>query len=138
MSAEPVIVADADAAASVDVVLRFFREGLGAARDPRAVEELLAADFVDHDPSGEDAGREGVATKLAALWQAIPDALFTAELVIAAGEYVSVRSVLRSAAGTVDFADVYRVVGARIAEHWHVLDTAAMASVLGRASSAAP
>lgn len=30
----------------------------------------------------------------------------------------------------VDFADVYRVRGGRIADHWHVVDTAALGALL--------
>jgi len=132
---KPIIVADADAQASVSVVLRFFAEVLGAAHDVDAARELLAPDFLDHDPAGEDAGPDGVIAKLQGLWSALPDARFEAELVIASGDWVSVQSHLQTATATVDFADVYRIADGRIAEHWHVVDTAAMAAAITPPSS---
>lgn len=132
---EPIIIADTDAGASVSVVLRFFAEVLGASHGVDAARELLALDFVDHDPAGDDAGPDGVIAKLQGLWSALPDARFVPELVIASRDWVSVRSRLETAAATVDFADVYRVADGRIAEHWHVLDTAAMAAAITPGSS---
>ncbi len=132
---KPIIVADTDAEASVSVVLRFFAEVLGAAHDVDVARELLAPDFIDHDPAGDDDGPEGVLTKLQGLWTALPDARFEPELVIASRDWVSVRSRLHTATATVDFADVYRVAGSRITEHWHVVDTAAMAAAVTSPSS---
>lgn len=128
---EPIIAADGAARANADLVLAFFAEVLGGSRDAGAVDRFVGDDFVDHDPAGDDTGRDGVAAKLTGLWAALPDGAYEPHLVVASRDLVAVHSVLRTGAGEAAFADVYRVAGGAIREHWHVVDTAALGALLG-------
>ena len=128
---EPEIVADTDAAAANAArILEFFAAVLGPAHDTPAVTGYLAADFVDHDPASGDPGAEGVREKLEALWAALPDGRFEPLQVVAAGDLVTVRSLLvapaisGAPAVAVPFADTYRLSGNQMIEHWHVTDGA--------------
>lgn len=122
---------DRAAPTPVEVVARFFDEVLAGDRDLDVAAQLLAEDFVDHDPAGNDTGPRGVLEKLAGLWRALPDAAFERDIVVADGELVSVHSRLVTGAGEAAFADVYRVADGRIREHWHVVDTGALAALMG-------
>lgn len=129
---EPTVAADsAVARANAERVLDFFASVLGP-NHQAGLAEYLHPDFVDHDPSGTDAGAAGVADKLAALWLALPDGWYRPVQVVAAGDLVVVRSRLEASAATppvsVPFADTYRLVDGRLIEHWHVVD----AGELGR------
>ena len=81
---------------------------------------------------------------LAGFWTAFPDGRFTPEIVVAAGDMVSVRSrfsgtqtgPLGSLPATgkrieITFHDFYRMAEGKIAGHWHVFDAAGMMSQLG-------
>lgn len=126
----PILAVADDAKDAAAVVLRFFTTVLAGERRTADALELLSADFVDHDPAAGDSGPGGVVAKLDGLWAALPDGCYEPHIVIAAGELVSVRSQLVAGESRVDFADVYRVRGGRIAEHWHVVDTAALGALL--------
>ena len=138
MTSGPTIAADSDAArASADLVVDFFRVVLGPAHGTGELDHYLAESFVDHDPAGGDAGRSGVAAKLDALWSALPDACYVLDTVVAAGDLVATTArLVREESVTaprfeVAFADRYRVLGRRIVEHWHVVDTVALAAAFG-------
>ncbi|MBN9606026.1 MAG: nuclear transport factor 2 family protein [Actinomycetales bacterium] len=128
------VVADTDSArANAEAVLAFFAAALRPPYDLDAVERLVAEDYLDHDPYGEDTRRDGVRAKLEGMWGGLPGGAFVPTLAVAAGDLVTVRSDLVPAGGspTVAFHDTYRVADGRIAEHWHVLDTAALAALFG-------
>ncbi len=145
MSGPPVVSADsASARANADLVVRFFTEVLAKGQADAAL-PFLADDFVDRDPAQtNDAGRDGVVTKLKALWSAFPDGRFTLQDIVAAGERVAARSVFTGtqtgAFGplaptgkrvSVTFSDFYRMADGRIAEHWHNFDEAGLMRQLG-------
>jgi len=132
VSNPPAIIAVEPAAqAKVDLVLRLFAEVLSGERDVAKVDELLSADYVDHDPAAaDDNGRSGVGAKLQMMWQALPDGRFEPDIVVAAADLVSVRSRLVAGGAEVEFADVYRVGDDGIDEHWHVVDTAALIALM--------
>jgi len=133
----PEVAADtSEARANAALVLEFFAVVLGPGHDSHALARFLAPTFVDHDPTGDDAGRAGVEAKLAGLWAALPDGRYVPDAVVAADELVSVRSRLvapataSAPAMAVPFADTYRVVDGLIVEHWHVVDAAALGTAL--------
>jgi len=137
MSDRPIIAADSDAArANAQVVLDFFEVVLGFEHNTDQIGRFVSPGFIDHDPAGADSGMGGVAAKLDGLWSALPEGRYIPETVVSAGELVVVRSrlVTRSSDSAVTrgatFADTYRVVDGFIAEHWHVVDNAALASLL--------
>ncbi|MFR9674707.1 nuclear transport factor 2 family protein [Streptomyces sp. TR06-5] len=115
------IFADTDGATrDAELVLDFFATVLGGARDVSAVDRFLAPGFVDHDADGPP-GRDGVAAKLRALWQQMPDGAFRPVRAVSAAGYVVVQSALHGGPRPVPFSDTYRVRAGRITEHWHVV-----------------
>lgn len=137
MTDRPFIAADSIAArANVEIILDFFEIVLGAGHGTNEIGRFLSPGFIDHDPASIDSGVSGVAAKLDGLWSALPEGRYIPETVVSAGELVVVRSrlVTRSSDSAVTrgvtFADTYRVVDGLIAEHWHVVDNAALASLL--------
>ena len=117
---------DADA----ELVTRFFAEVLGPEHRTDRAADYLAADFVDRSASDGDTGPSGVAAKLEGLWTVLPAGRYEVDQVVSAGGVVAVRSRLVGGARPVDFADFYRVSAGKIAEHWHVVDTAALQAAL--------
>ncbi len=112
------------------VVLDFFATALSPGHDTDAVDRLLAAEFVDHAASAGDDGPASVRAKLSGLWTALPTGYYEVLDVVSDGTLVAVRSVLRGGSQPVEFADFYRVSDGRIAEHWHVVDAAALRAAL--------
>ena len=112
---------------NVDRVLAFCTDVLGK-RDPVAVADHVAADFVQHNPF-YGTGRDGLAQFLTGpLLTACPDLTPTAELAIAQRDRVLVYLIWRgrhaATGATVDFgtADLYRLRNGRLAEHWDVVE----------------
>jgi steroid delta-isomerase-like uncharacterized protein len=113
------------------VALRFNEEVWGRG-DEAALEELLAPDFVEHDPlPGQSPDREGHRQILAAFRSAFPDLHVTTEDVVAEGEKVVSRWTARGThqgelmgiaptgnGVTIKGIDVLRVAGGRIVERW--------------------
>ncbi len=113
--------------------------------DLNALDELLAEDFVDHDPvPGQDAGREGYKQVTSAFFAAFPDLRVRNEDVIAEGDKAVLRWTARgthqgelmgiSATGrtvTLKGIDVIRVAEGRIAERWGEFDALGMLQQLG-------
>lgn len=116
--------------ADSDLVTRFFEVVLGPEHRTAEATSFLSADFVDHSAAASDAGPEGVARKLDALWEALPDGRYKLLHVVAGDGFVAARSHLLGGLKPVEFADFYRVEGGLIVEHWHVVDTAALAAAL--------
>lgn len=149
MAAAPLIFADSAAArANADLLAAFFAAVLGGPGHAEA-ETFLAPTFRDHDPAGGDSGPDGVAAKLATLWQAFPDGRFEPLDIVAAGDRVAVRSRLigtqtgpfgplpaSGRAVDIAFFDLYRVAGGRIAAHWHVFDEAGLMRQLAAETAA--
>ena len=114
--------------------------------DSDAVDELFAADYVDHDPSraGLPPGPEGVKQAWGAFRAAFPDLQGTIEDMIAEGDKVVVRGAVRGthrgelmgipATGkqvTVTLIDINRIEGGKLAERWAETDMLDMMQQLG-------
>jgi predicted ester cyclase len=98
-----------------------------------AVDELLAADFAEHEalPPGTPPGREGVKQVFAMLRAALPDLRVTIDDEIAAGDRVVCREMWRGThrgellgaappGRPVEFGviDIVRVAAGKLVEHW--------------------
>ena len=109
------------------------------------IDELVAADYVDHDlPPGFPEGQEGFKQLVAMYRAAFPDVQMTIEDVIADGDKVALRW---TATGThqgelmgipptnkqvtVTGMDINRLAGGKIAEHWGNFDQMGMMQQLG-------
>jgi predicted ester cyclase len=128
-AAPPVTVADTEA------LMRRFYAAFNE-RNLDVLDELMAADVVDHNPiPDQPAGVAGVKTALAGFSTGFSDIQIEIEQILVAGDYVTVRQIAR---GTHDgdflgipatgkpvaiiSHDIYRVAGGMIVEVWHVED----------------
>jgi len=127
------------------VVRRLLEEGFSQGREA-AVDELVAADSVEHQlrEPGHPAGAAGVKAVIATLRHAFPDFRLTIEALAVAGDVVWTRNL---ATGTHDgpfrnrqptgrrisiaVYDVMRVVDGRVVEHWGLPDHLTLLSQLG-------
>lgn len=111
------------------------------------IDELCAPDFVDHDPlPGTTADLAGMKDFVAQIRAAFPDMQVTADEMVAEGDRLAVRSTMR---GThegdfmgipgsgkkveVSNYDFVRFENDQAAEHWGVIDSAALMEQLGMA-----
>lgn len=111
------------------------------------IDELCAPDFVDHDPlPGTTADLAGLKDFVAQIRAAFPDMQVTADDIVAEGDRLAVRSTLR---GThegdfmgipgsgkkveVSNYDFVRFENDQAAEHWGVIDSAALMEQIGMA-----
>jgi steroid delta-isomerase-like uncharacterized protein len=115
--------------------------------DMSAVDEELAADFVDHSlPPGVPAGREGLKQLIMGLRSAFPDFVYTIEDEIAEGDRVvqrltgrgTMQGEMQGMAPTGKQAawqeiHIGRIEDGKIAEHWAVIDQMGMMQQLGLA-----
>ena len=111
------------------------------------IDELCAPDFVDHDPlPGTTADLAGLKDFVAQIRAAFPDMQVTADDVVAEGDRLAVRSTMRgthegefmgmAATGKkveVSNYDFVRFENDQAAEHWGVIDSAALMEQLGMA-----
>jgi steroid delta-isomerase-like uncharacterized protein len=129
-------------------IVRRALEHVFQATDPAAVDALYAPEFVNHLPPslGQAArGREGV-RRFAARWHtAFPDLRNTVEDLLADGDRVVARWVVRGTHQgelwglpptgrpvTLPILAIFRVAGGRIAEEWLALDTLSLLQQLGK------
>ena len=93
-------------------------------RDVDACDELLAADYVDHDaPAGAEPGVEATKEYLRTLLARYPDLHVTIDDVIGEGDRVALRATWRgTAADGTDYREqglvLVRLSGGRLAERW--------------------
>jgi steroid delta-isomerase-like uncharacterized protein len=114
--------------------------------DQDAVDELFAANYVDHDPSraGLPSGPEGVKQAWGAFRAAFPDLQGTIEDMITEGDKVAVRGTISGTHQgdlmgipptgrqvTVTLIDVNRIEGGKLVERWGVSDMLGMMQQLG-------
>jgi steroid delta-isomerase-like uncharacterized protein len=111
------------------------------------IDELCAPDFVDHDPlPGTSADLAGLKEGIVQLRAAFPDLQATADEIIAEGDRLAVRSTMRGThegdfmgvAGSgkkveVSNYDFVRFEDDLAAEHWGVIDSAALMEQIGMA-----
>jgi steroid delta-isomerase-like uncharacterized protein len=103
------------------------------------IDELLPADYVDHNPPLPDLppGREGVRQSSLALSAAFPDAVHTIEDQMAEGDKVMTRLTVRATfvgemlgfqptgkVVEVSGIAVHRITGGQLVEHWAHMDMA--------------
>ena len=113
-----------------EIARRFFEDVLAAEGD-RATDRLIAPGAVVHLSSGRFAGPEGVRRLRASLSTAYSDLSFEVEDVIAEGDRVAARWVLRGTERgelfgvppsgkptTITGLSLFRIEGDRIVEHW--------------------
>jgi steroid delta-isomerase-like uncharacterized protein len=110
------------------------------------VDELLPADYVDHNPPLPDlpSGREGVRQSVLLLRAAFPDAVHTIEDQIAEGDKVMTRLTTRATFTgeclgyqptgqiiQISGIAVHRVLDGRLVEHWAHMDMAGFMQQIG-------
>jgi steroid delta-isomerase-like uncharacterized protein len=122
------------AAATEDLMRRFY--AAFNERNLDALDDLMAADVVDHNPiPDQPAGLAGVKTALEGFFASFSDIQIEIEQILVAGDYVTVRQIAR---GTHDGGflgvpatgkpvaiishDIYRVEKGMMVEVWHVED----------------
>jgi predicted ester cyclase len=110
------------------------------------VDELVAIDYIDHNPPLPDMapGREGVKQANALLRSAFPDARHTIEDQIAEGDKVVTRITARATFQgailgippngkliTIEGISIHRIAGGQFVEHWAVGDNLSLYQQLG-------
>lgn len=114
-------------------------------KDLSVIEDLFAADFVDHSaPEGAPQGTEGQRAKVAAFISAFPDLHLSyanqiCEGDLVAGRYTITGTHLGEFAGlaptgnsiSIEGHDLLRVRGGKIVEHWTAMDSGELMRQLG-------
>jgi len=109
------------------------------------IDELVSADYVDHDlPPGFPPGREGFKQMVAMYRAAFPDVQMTIDDVVAEGDKVVMRWTAKGTHQgelmgipptnkqvTVTGVDINRLAGGKLAEHWGHFDQMGMMQQLG-------
>lgn len=125
-------------------IVRRWVEGWNTA-SPTAIDELFITNFIDHTPSlGESSGLEGFKQRATMIRTAFPDLYFTVEDMIAEGDRVLVRWIVRGthegvfmgipATGrqvTWEGINIFRITGEKIIERWTFQDQLSMLQQLG-------
>jgi steroid delta-isomerase-like uncharacterized protein len=128
------------------VVLRLVEDVFNERRF-ELVDEVLAEDFVNHNPPpvpGIDAGRSGFRTILEYFAHAFPDSRAEAVRVLADGGFVVLHDLVRGthreefmgvpATGkqvVAEFIHIFRVQDGKLAERWGLLDAMSLMQQLG-------
>jgi steroid delta-isomerase-like uncharacterized protein len=127
------------------IVRRFYDE-FASQGNLSLANELVAEDFVDHNPGVPDMapGPEGMIQVFTAFRSAIPDMRMTVEDQVAEGDRVVSRATVSGthqgelmgipATGksfSIGIIDILRLEGGKIAEHWGESDTMGMMQQLG-------
>jgi steroid delta-isomerase-like uncharacterized protein len=134
------------------VVARRFGEEVWGRGDLRAAEEVLAEDFIEHNPvAGQGPGREGHKRLLKEWRAAFPDLTITVDDLVADGDRVGLRWTAHAthrgeligmpATGrrvTLTGIDDLRIVDGRIAERWGEFNSTEMLQQLGALPAAQP
>jgi len=128
-----------------DVVMRYYNE-VWAKGDPGPLGELLADDYVDHNPlPGMPADKAGAAQIVSAITGDISDINMDIRQVIGEGDFVAAHWKMDwtqkgnfmgmvPADGkrlSIEGQDFYRLANGRIAEIWHVEDVMSVMGQLG-------
>ena len=133
------------------IVLRLLEQGFNA-NDPAVFDELLAEDFVNHDPSQPaTADRETLKQFWAALCHAFPDQHTAAEDLVGEGEKVVKRASWRGTQtgefigipptgthATMSTVSIYRIDDGKVREMWWAYDTLGLLRQLGVLPGPAP
>jgi predicted SnoaL-like aldol condensation-catalyzing enzyme len=114
--------AEASTDANKETVLSFYELAFREKDPAAAADRFLGETYVQHNPQAPD-GPEGFKAALSAIFAQAPELSLELKRVVAEGDLVVLHSHMRMAAGDPGFAvvDVFRVEGARIVEHWDVV-----------------
>ena len=113
--------------------------------DTTALDEIVAADVVDHNPlPGTGPARRGIADAVAIFRGAFPDLRVTVDRVVAEDDHVVATGTASGKntgqvwgapptgrTATFAYMDMYRVADGQIVECWHLEDVAGMLGQLG-------
>jgi steroid delta-isomerase-like uncharacterized protein len=142
-SSEP--AKEATMAEAMETILRRWTEEIWSQGNMATVDEIVAADIVNYNPdNSEIRGIEGFKEFLSAFRAACPDARFTVEDTVAAGDRAVLRWILRTThrgewlgvPGTGKFVTLngmtmLRLAGAKVTEHRYQYDHASWLKQLG-------
>lgn len=120
-------------------IARNFYEAINAGKLD-IIDEVVAENFVEHEEfPGLASGRDGLRQFFQMVRAAFPDFSMTIEDIVAEGDKVFIRATMRGThrgefAGmppkghqmVVPFADIVRLSGGKVVEHWGVTDSGAM------------
>ena len=110
------------------------------------VDELIAADVVEHSPfvPGQAPGRQGTLELFTTIHAAFPDLRITAEDMVAEGDKVVSRGTFSGTQKgefmgiaptgkqiTIGVIEIVRIAGGKMVEHWNVVDSLSMMQQLG-------
>jgi predicted SnoaL-like aldol condensation-catalyzing enzyme len=104
-------------------VLAFYTEALVGLNPRAAFERHMSDDFVEHKPDVPEGTREATAAFLEQLIANLPQPRWTVERTIAEGDLVFLHARFSPAAGAPEYAiaDVFRLSGCKVVEHWDVV-----------------
>lgn len=130
-------------------LMRRFMEEVVNGKNLAVIDELVTADFVEHEelPAEAAGGREGVKQFFGALFNAFPDLHATVDDMVAEEDRVAVRGTWRGThqgefmgipptGKTATFAvfDIVRVRDGKVTDHWGLSDNMALMQQLGVAA----
>lgn len=133
-----------------EILIRRYFEEVWNKGDVDLLDELLAPDYINHNPGAPDAklGPAGLKPIVLAIRQAFPDLNYTIKNVVATEAQVAVHTVMKgthlgdffgmapaSRVIHVEQMQIERVVNGRIAEHWRVTDELSLLKQLGQIES---
>jgi predicted SnoaL-like aldol condensation-catalyzing enzyme len=105
------------------VVLAFYNEALVGLKPRPAFERHMSADFIEHKPDVPEGTRAAAAGFLEQLIANVPQPKWAIERTIAEGDLVFLHARFSPAPGAPEYAiaDVFRLSGCEIVEHWDVV-----------------
>jgi steroid delta-isomerase-like uncharacterized protein len=129
---------------NIEKTRRFMEEAFNKG-NWNAIDEYIAAGFVEHDPlPGQGPGPAGLKQAFAGLRQAFPDLRFDVDDIFEGGDKVVIRSTMKGTnkgsfmnmpstgkAVNVKAIDIVRMSGGKAVEHWGLIDTLTLMQQLG-------
>ena len=114
---------DGSAEANRQVVLAFYNEGMVGLKPRAAFERHMSADFIEHKPDVPAGTRAAVIEFLEQLIAEVPQPRWEIIRSIAEDDLVFLHVRFTPAAGAPAYAiaDIFRVRGCKIVEHWDVV-----------------
>jgi predicted SnoaL-like aldol condensation-catalyzing enzyme len=114
---------DSAEACNRTVVIAFYEEGLVSLKPRSAFERYVSDDFVEHKPDVPAGTKAATIDFLEGLIKEVPKPRWEILRTIAEGDLVFLHARFSPAAGAPDYAiaDIFRVKGCKIVEHWDVV-----------------
>jgi predicted SnoaL-like aldol condensation-catalyzing enzyme len=105
------------------IVLDFYKLGLVGLQPRAAFERYVSPDFIEHKPDVEGGTREAAAAYLETLIKNVPKPRWDILRTVAEGDFVFLHARFTPApdAPAYAVADLFRLEGCRIVEHWDVV-----------------